>query len=87
MKSLYYVFLQFHGGPENLKKSSPKKLVKSNKSISQKKFFDQNPFFLQFQKWSKINFCTGKKFKMPRNAIPIKKFIYLISRVFLPGLF
>ena len=34
-----------HSGPENLKKSRPKKLVESNKSISRKKFFDQNPFF------------------------------------------
>ena len=31
--------LEFHSGPENLKKSRPKKLVKSNKSISQKKMF------------------------------------------------
>ena len=30
-------------GPENLKKSRPKKLVKSNKSISRN--FDKNPFF------------------------------------------
>ena len=28
---------------ENLKKSRPKKLVKSTESISQKNFFDQNP--------------------------------------------
>ena len=31
--------------PEKLKESRPKKLVKSNKSISQKIFFDQIPFF------------------------------------------
>ena len=31
-----------HSRPKNLKKSRPKKLVKSNKSISQKHFFDQN---------------------------------------------
>ena len=30
-----------HSGPENLKKSRPKKLVKSNKSIAWKVFFDQ----------------------------------------------
>ena len=43
------------------KKSRPKKLVKSNKSISRKKFFDQNPFFAfskmvknQFLNWEKI---------------------------------
>ena len=34
-----------HSGPENLKKSRPKKLVKSNKSISRKKIFSQIPFF------------------------------------------
>ena len=39
--------------------------------------------FLQFQKWSKINFWTGKKFKTARNAISRRrKKIYLISRVF-----
>ena len=43
--------------------------------------------FLQFQKWPKINFWTGKKFKTAKNAISRKKLIYLISRVFLPGLF
>ena len=30
--------IQFHSWPKNLKKSRPKKLVKSNKSISRKKF-------------------------------------------------
>ena len=39
----------FHSGPENLKKSSPKKLVKSNKSISQKIFLAKF-HFLPFQK-------------------------------------
>ena len=34
-----------HIGPENLKKSRPKKLVTSNESISRKNFFDQIPFF------------------------------------------
>ena len=34
-----------HSGPENFKKSRPKKLVTSNKSISRKEFFDQIPFF------------------------------------------
>ena len=33
----------FHRGPENFKKSRPKKLVKSNKSISRKKFFEYFP--------------------------------------------
>ena len=47
-------FPKKHGGPENFKKSRPKKLVKSNKSISGR-------IFLQFQKWPKINYWTGKK--------------------------
>merc|ERR1719479_371252 len=34
-----------HIGPENLKKSRPNKLLKSNKSISPKKIIDQIPFF------------------------------------------
>ena len=38
-----------------LKKSRPKKLVNSNKSISRKNFLT-NFHFLQFQKWPKINF-------------------------------
>ena len=49
-----------HSGPENLKKSRPKKLVKSNKSIS-RKFFDQIPFFAisnmaknQFLNWENV---------------------------------
>ena len=68
------------------KKSSPKKLVKSNKSISRKEFLAKIRF-LQFQKWPKINFCNGKKFKTANNAISRKKMIYLTSLVFLPGLF
>ena len=40
-----------HSGPENLKKSRSKKLMKSNNSISRKKLH-----FLQFQKWTNINF-------------------------------
>ena len=50
-----------HSEPENFKKSRPKKLVKSNKSISRKNFFDQNPFFAiskmaknQFLNWEKV---------------------------------
>ena len=40
-----YFCFTFHSGPENLKKFRPKKLVKSNKSISRKKSFDKIPFF------------------------------------------
>ena len=48
-------------GPENLKNSRPKKLMKSSKSISRKNLFDQIPFFAiskmaknQFLKWEKV---------------------------------
>ena len=37
IQSKYLLFMQ--SGPENLKKSKPKKLVKSKKSISRKNFF------------------------------------------------
>ena len=62
--------------------------VKSNKSTS-RNFFLAKFHFLKFQKWPKINFCTGKKFKTAKNVISRKKFlIYLISRIFLgPGSF
>ena len=77
-----------HSGPENLKKSRPKKLVKSNKSISEKIFLAKF-HFLRFQKWPKIYFSTGKKFKIAKKAIfhEFFFFIYLILQVFLPGLF
>ena len=49
-----------HSRPEILKKSRPKSLVKSNKSIS-RKLFDQIPFFAiskmaknQFLDWGKV---------------------------------
>ena len=51
-----------------------------------KKFFLTKFHFLTFQKWPKINFWTGKKFKTAKNATS-QFFIYLISWVFLPGLF
>ena len=69
-------------GPENLTKSRTKKLVKSNKSIS------QNPFFAiskmaknQFLRWENVSNYQKCNFTK-------KKFlIYLISRFFLPGIF
>ena len=64
-----------HSGPENLKKSRPKKLVKSHKSISRKNFLAKFHFF-QFQKWPKINFWTGKKFKTAKNAISRKNIFF-----------
>ena len=53
--------------------NGPKKLVKSNKSISRNFVFDQI-HFLQFQKWPKTNFWTGKKFKIAKNVISRKFF-------------
>ena len=51
----------FHSEPEDFKKSTTKKLVKSNKSISGKSFFDQLSFFTiskmaknQFLNWGKV---------------------------------
>ena len=48
-----------HNGPENFKKSKPKKLVKSNKSISRKNF-DQISFFA-ISKMAKIQFLSWEK--------------------------
>ena len=48
-------FSNYHCGPEKLKKSLPKKIMKSNKSILPKIFLTKF-HFLQFQKWPKINF-------------------------------
>ena len=60
--------------------------MKSNKSISQKKIFDQIPFFA-ISKMGKNQFLNwGKKFTTAKNAI--SHIFYLISRgFFLPGLF
>ena len=56
----------YHRGPENLKTSRPKHLVKWNKSISRTIFLTKF-HFLQFHKWPKINFWTGgKSLKLPR---------------------
>ena len=65
-----------HSGPEYLKKSKPKKLVKSNKSISQQ-FFLTKFHFLQFQKWPKNNFWTGKKFKTASPEMQFHRNIFL----------
>ena len=50
-------------------KYRPKKLMKSNKLIS-RIFFAKFHFL---QNWPKINFWTGKKFKIAKNAISQKK--------------
>ena len=60
------------------KKVEAKKLVKSNKSTSRKNFLTKF-HFLQFQKWPKINFWTGKKFKTAKNAISRKKIKILLN--------
>ena len=64
-----------HSGPGQkiFKKSRPKKLVKSNKSILRKNFFDQNPFFAIAKMAKNLFFLTGQKFK---NAIS-RNFTYL----------
>ena len=56
-----------------MKKSRPKKVVKSNKSISRKNILTKF-HFLQFQKWPKIDFWTGKTAK---NAISRKKIWFI----------
>ena len=58
---LTFAIYTIHSGPENLKKvQAKKKLMKSNKSISQNNFFWPISIFLQFQKWPKIKFSTEK---------------------------
>ena len=55
-----------HNGPENLKKSRPKKnLVKSNKSISRKNFWP-NSIFCNFKNGQKPIFELGKSLKLPK---------------------
>ena len=41
-------------------------------------FFFTKFYFLQFQKWPKINFWTGKKLKTAKNAISRKKIFWFI---------
>ena len=81
-----YVYILYHSGPENLKKSRPKKLMKSNKSIS-RFFFGPNFIFCNVKNGQKSIFELGKSLKLPEMQFHEKKLIYLISRVFLPGLF
>ena len=80
-----YIVYTYHSRPEKLKKSRPKKLVKSNKSISRKNYFDQIPFFAiskmaknQFLNWEKVQKCQFHEKKI---------WIYLISRVFCLDIF
>ena len=70
-------------GPENLKRSRQKKLVKSNKSISQKKFHGKYSV-LSFFPVQKIDFWPFLKLqKMDFGQKKFVKLIYLIPRVFL----
>ena len=64
--------LKNHSGPENLKKSRPKKLVKSNKSTSQM-FFWTNSIFCNFKNGQKSIFELGKSLKLPKMQFHIKK--------------
>ena len=51
---------ELHNGPENLKKSRPKKLVNSTETTSQKIYLTKI-HFLQFQKWLKNQFLNWEK--------------------------
>ena len=55
-------------GPENFKKSRPKKFVKSNKSISRK-----NSIFYNFKNGQKSIFELGKSLKVPKMQFHEKK--------------
>ena len=78
----------FHRGPENFKKSKPKKLVKSNKSISWKNFPDRIPFF-DISKMAKNQFLNWEKFLNCQKSNFTKKtfLIFFYFRSFLPGFF
>ena len=65
-------------GQKIKKKSRPKKLVKSNKSIS---------IFCNFKNGQKSIFELVKSLKLPKIQFHKKKLIYLISLVYLSGLF
>ena len=57
-----------------MKKSGPKKLMKSNKSISRKKkFLDQILFFCHFKKGQKLIFELEKSLKLPKMQFHEKK--------------
>ena len=59
-------------GPENLKNSWPKKLMKSNNQVHEM-FFGKIPFFA-FSKMAKNQFLNWEKvFKNAKNAISRKK--------------
>ena len=81
------VCLCMHSGPETLKKSRQKKLVKSHKS----KFFFVKLHFWQIPSFSQFKNSFLAIFEIAKNGIWSKHFfvklIYLISRVFLAWTF
>ena len=64
----------------------PKKLAKSNKSISQKIIFT-NSIFCNFKNGQKSIFELGKNLKLPEMQFHEKKFNVFDLTSFLPGLF
>ena len=66
--------LSLYSGPEILKKSRPKKLVKSNKSISRNFFFGQIAFFCNFKNSQKSILQLGKSLKPPKMQFYEKRF-------------
>ena len=63
-----------HSGVKSAKKRNLGKLNYENKSIS-RIFFKAKFHFLQFQKWPKINFWTGKK--LPKMQFHEKKYWFI----------
>ena len=70
--------VSFHSRPENLKKSSPKKLVKSNKSIS-RNIFSPKSIFCNFKNGQKSIFDPGKSLKLSEIQFHEKKIIAFFS--------
>ena len=60
--------------------------MKSNKSISRNFVFWPKSIFCNFKNGQKPFFELWKSLKLPKMQFHEKKWIYLISRVFLPGL-
>ena len=74
----------YNNALENLKKSRPQKLVKSNKSISRIIFFVQIPFFAISKMAKMANFLAGEKSLLLTTAKIFDLFDFMS---FLPGLF
>ena len=70
-----------HSRPENLKKSRPKKLVKSNKSISWN-FFWPNSIFCNFKNGQISIFELGKSLKLPKMQFYEKKDLFDFTSFF-----